>query len=139
MSKRPGSAKRRGSRLAAPKSMAISSPTASGWPAITTPSSSTQRSKSWSGASQRTISSTAVCAVTWPPTSRDHSAGWRSSARVPFPNVFTVASCPALSRTMTVHTISSSVRWVPSSSTCTRRDTSRPSGADRFAAMSRRV
>ena len=49
-----------------------------------------------------------------------HSSGWVSRARNPLPRVLTVASCPALSRTMTVQTISSSVSRSPDSATCTR-------------------
>ena len=41
-----------------------------------------------------------------------------SSARMPLPRVLTVASCPALSSTMTVQTISSSVSRSPWSATC---------------------
>ena len=80
-SKRSGSGKRRGSRLAEPNSIATSSPTASGWPAISTPSSSTQRSNSCSGASHRIISSTATRAGTSP--AGDAAATRRDGAGTP--------------------------------------------------------
>ena len=47
---------------------------------------------------------------TSPSTTRRHCSGLRAKASMPFPSVLTVASCPALSRTMTVLTISSSDR-----------------------------
>ena len=114
-SSRSGSSKTRGSRLAAPNSIETTSPRGIGTPATSTPSSSTQRSKSWSGGSQRISSSTAVAAARpRPTTSRAHSPGWRSSARTPLPSVLTVASCPAFSSTTTVETISSSESRPPS-------------------------
>ena len=87
-----GSSKRRGSRSAEPNSITTSSPTCIGCPASSTSGSSTHRSNSCSGASQRSSSSIAVLASTSPVTNRAHSAGCLISARTPLPSVFTVAS-----------------------------------------------
>ena len=60
-----------------PKSSATFAPRGTGSPPSSTPSSSTHRSNSWSGGSQRISSSTAAAASTSPPTSRSHCSGWR--------------------------------------------------------------
>ena len=126
-SKRPGSSNRRGSRLALPNSIAISSPTSIVWPAIST-GSSTHRPNRCSGASQRIISSIAVRGATSPDVTRFHWSRCSIIARMPLPSVFTVASWPASSSTITVDTISDSVSVSPSSSTAASSLTSEPVG-----------
>ena len=83
-------------------------------------SSSTHRSNSCSGASQRISSSTAVRGVDLAAgRPAAHWPGCFSAARIPLPSVLTVASWPAFSSTITVQTISSSVSRSPESATCT--------------------
>ena len=136
-SKRSGSVELLRVAVRAPKSIATSSPTASGCPAISTPSlehpafEQLQRrvppdhlldGRPGRHLARRTPSAT--------------RSGCFRNARIPLPSVFTVASWPALSRTMVVQTISSSVSRSPASSTSISCETRPASGARRLAAMS---
>ena len=112
-SNRSGSANFAGSRLADPSRSPTISPLRNGSPATST-SSSAYRVNMWSGASNRSISST------WPVAlAATAAAGSGTCSRIaftPLPRACTVASWPALSSRIPIVTISSSVRPQPAPS-----------------------